>query len=590
MKRFPNFVLTIGRGLWMFKRRRPKNWGAYTQILEEQRLQVGTRPTARLHFLNISEETLADVREAGEYIQPLLGNVVDQFYENIARDKHLVSIIEKYTTFDALKVTLRKYIESLLRADVNEDYVQERVKIGVVHSKVNLSANYFLMGHQFILQYLSSILIEKLHNQPDKLMRLTISLQKLITFDQQLIVDVYYETTFNQFLHEISSMLNDVTGLDITQHLIEAMDEQIEETHSVTAATEEMSTSIQDVSNHAVRVAEGTEAAVQSAENSRKVIDEALRDIEQVGKVYDHVMADVNQLGKEIENTHEVIHVIKEIADQTNLLALNASIEAARAGEAGKGFAVVATEVRKLSEHTKEQIEQITINMGKLQEVSKQVTSRIEETGRTVEKSVAESQQAGKEVESIIQTMQTINQETTQIAAMSEEQSSTVVDISERNANMYELSKEVQKLAKETAGIIYNLSKRMDSYRMTFINAQLVYSHKDVINMAITDHLLWKWRIYNMLLGFETIELNDVTSHQHCRLGKWYYGDLPERVKSLDIYKQLEEPHKAVHNCAKYAVEQYQLENTDEAKKALERLEEASSKVVSLLTQLKDTV
>lgn len=181
MKRFPNFVLTIGRGLWMFKRRRPKNWGAYTQILEEQRLQVGTRPTARLHFLNISEETLADVREAGEYIQPLLGNVVDQFYENIARDKHLTSIIEKHTTFDALKVTLRKYIESLLRADVNEDYVQERVKIGVVHSKVNLSANYFLMGHQFILQYLSSILIEKLHNQPDKLMRLTISLQKLIT-------------------------------------------------------------------------------------------------------------------------------------------------------------------------------------------------------------------------------------------------------------------------------------------------------------------------------------------------------------------------------------------------------------------------
>lgn len=570
----------------MFGRKRPKDWGAYTQILEEASLQVGNRPTKRLHFLNISEQTLKDVREAGEYVQPHLTKLVDQFYENIGRDPHLKEIVLKHTTFDQLKVTLRKYIESFFQAEVNDAYIQTRVKIGVVHSKVNLSANYFLMGHQLILQFISSILMEKLHKQPDKMMRLILSVQKLMTFDQQLIVDVYYETTFHSFLHEISGMLNEVTGLDVTQHLIEVMDEQIEETHSVTAATEEMSTSIQDVSNHAVRVAEGTEAAVQSAENSRQVIDEALNDIEQVGKVYEVVMEDVNELGKEIDNTHEVIDVIREIADQTNLLALNASIEAARAGEAGKGFAVVATEVRKLSEHTKEQIEKITMNMSKLQEVAKQVTSRIEETGKTVEKSVAESQQAGQELENIIQTMQTINQETTQIAAMSEEQSSTVVDISERNTNMYELSKEVQKLAKETAATIYNLSKKMDRHRLNFIEAGLIYKHEDVVKMAITDHLLWKWRIYNMIMGFETIELEDITSHHQCRLGKWYYGDLPEHVKQLPAYKKLEKPHQDVHNCAKYAVEQFQQEQIDEAKKALERLEKASNEVVSLLNEL----
>src|SRR5699024_2678719 len=163
------------------------------------------------------------------------------------------------------------------------------------------------------------------------------SIHKLATFDQQLIVDVYTESTFRSFLFDISDMLDETTQIDTTQLLIESMDKQIEETHNVTAATEQMSASIQDVSNHAVTVAEGTGEAVEAAEHSRKIIEEALGDIEQVGQVYNEVVKDVSHLSEEIENTHEVINVINGIAEQTNLLALNASIEAARAGEHGKG-------------------------------------------------------------------------------------------------------------------------------------------------------------------------------------------------------------------------------------------------------------
>lgn len=49
-----------------------------------------------------------------------------------------------------------------------------------------------------------------------------------------------------------------------------------------------------------------------------------------------------------------ILDSIKNIANQTKMLGLNAAIEAARAGDAGKGFGVVATEIRTLSQSSKE--------------------------------------------------------------------------------------------------------------------------------------------------------------------------------------------------------------------------------------------
>ncbi|MGM8365978.1 methyl-accepting chemotaxis protein [Virgibacillus sp. W0181] len=562
----------------------PKAWTERMEMPQMTDIPAGDRTKRRLLFLGITKETLDYVRSAAEVLAPYKKEIIDQFYENIVSVDHLKGIIVEHSTVERLKVTMEKYFDQFLKAEVDDEYIKTRIIIGEVHSRINLTAEHFISAHHLLIQFMTSILMEKLHKK--RMLDLVLAVQKLAAFDQQLIVEVYTEDTFKKFLFGTSDMINYTTQLDTTQMLIEGMDEQMNETHNVSSATEEMSASIQEVSDHAVKVAESTEAAVQSAEESKRVIDDTLQDIEQVGMVYSDVVKKVDHLDDEIENTQGIINVIKEIADQTNLLALNASIEAARAGEHGQGFAVVAAEVRKLSEHTKEQIAQITTNMESLQNVSSEVTDQIKQTGDWVNQSVTGSRSAGSELLKIVSTMQSINQETNQIAAMSEEQASTVQEITNRNAVIYELSTDLQRQAKQTAKVIFDLSKQMDQHRLSFFDTNIHLESTDIIRVAKTDHLLWKWNIYNMFLGLVQIRSEEVTSHETCRLGKWYYGNLSEELKNTEAFKQLEKPHEAVHYYAKLAVNCYENDDAQGANDALRELEKASITVISLLSDM----
>lgn len=101
--------------------------------------------------------------------------------------------------------------------------------------------------------------------------------------------------------------------------------------------------------------------------------EELAATMQQVSKLSSQASVDVN-------NTHQILEAIRQIASQTNLLGLNAAIEAARAGEQGRGFAVVAEEVRKLSEQSNNSAKNIT---GMLQQLKGSMDTVIQHTQQT---------------------------------------------------------------------------------------------------------------------------------------------------------------------------------------------------------------
>ncbi len=126
---------------------------------------------------------------------------------------------------------------------------------------------------------------------------------------------------------------------------------------SVSAAVEELNTSIHDIS--------------QSIYETNQLVDDAVTKAKHTDEV-------VRKLGEASGRISEVVGLINDLAAQTNLLALNAAIEAARAGDAGRGFAVVADEVKKLASHTTQATVDIGEQIREIQDVTKESVTALQ--------------------------------------------------------------------------------------------------------------------------------------------------------------------------------------------------------------------
>lgn len=207
---------------------------------------------------------------------------------------------------------------------------------------------------------------------------------------------------------------------------------QKEATESVSVAVNQMSATIEEVSE----MAQATSDTVQRAhnisiesENNAQVSKDIMQNlITELAKTSDLV----RNLNNEAAEISQVLNVIQAISEQTNLLALNAAIEAARAGEMGRGFAVVADEVRNLAQRTQDSTQEIRGQIESLVEGAETASNNmiaLQENGQQAIQVVIESTDAFAVLKN---EFDQITQMASQIAVAAEEQSSVSNDINER--------------------------------------------------------------------------------------------------------------------------------------------------------------
>lgn len=405
----------------------------------------------------------------------------------------------------------------------------------------------------------------------------------------QMLTDV--ETSVNSIHAMMANILENTVNIAsgsfntvaASARVVFNIEEENQHVSGIDSAGQQLSGSIAGIADHARLANESSHSANQAVTNGSTIIEDTIHCMEQLGETVSEGAAKMESLGESSRKIGEISNVINGIAEQTNLLALNAAIEAARAGEHGRGFAVVADEVRGLAERTSQATSEIA---GMITNIQNDTDAMIDTMHVGVERANSgkdTAQRSGEAFNNIREEISTVSRIIGDIADTAQAQNEATQEISNRIQVIAEFSQGNHQHSSHAIDIIGDMNAVIGNQLRTLEGFTIPHM---ALLIAKSDHVMWKKRLTEMLMGHAQMRDGEVSDHHSCRFGKWYYSEGMSHYRDNPTFTAIEEPHAEIHKTAADIISAFNSGNVKDAQRLLESLDEPTEKVLGLLTTL----
>ncbi|SOD97578.1 methyl-accepting chemotaxis protein [Caenispirillum bisanense] len=349
---------------------------------------------------------------------------------------------------------------------------------------------------------------------------------------------------------------------------------------AIAAAAEEMVASVGEIARSTDAVAEDAAQAHSAAAAAAQTSARAVESMAAIAAAVQDAAGKAEGLAAASDRIGEITLQIEAIAKQTNLLALNATIEAARAGEAGKGFAVVAGEVKNLATQTARATEDIRNRIGALRQDMAAIVAAMQ--------SGADAVARGREI--ISHTGDGIGDVLRRIDSVSDRMGEVAGILGQQNEASREVADGIAGIARTATSNVGGINRVLDI--MDGLDGEIGGAVADLQKLEIkdftayvakSDHVVWKRRLAQMVVGRAKLDPKELADHHTCRLGKWYDAQTDGQVTGTDAFRRLVTPHAEVHRHGIRAAELYRAGDLDGALAEIAKVEPASREVLRLL-------
>lgn len=149
--------------------------------------------TRRKQLLGLDLETCNTLSGHKFLIEDTVDEIVNEFYEKQTAIDEIALLIGDADTLLRLRNAQRKYIIDLFSGNYGSEYVNDRLRIGMVHKRIGVEPKLYLSAVLTLKETLVKTL--KANIESEELLASTLdALDRLIYFDTTLVFDTYIDS------------------------------------------------------------------------------------------------------------------------------------------------------------------------------------------------------------------------------------------------------------------------------------------------------------------------------------------------------------------------------------------------------------